>query len=497
MKLIVIGSAPQAHVCLSSQYVSGYHAEIIQLDNGEMLLLDKNSTNGTFVNGSRIAPNVEIPINRGMQIVFADAPLDWQRIPEVVVDPDITKYIGIGSHQKNKVHLGGDKVSRFHATIIQKKDGKWYIRDHSTNGTTINGVRLARDIYVRLKRGDVIKCAGQPLANPIGEGRSGHKLGIIAGISAGVVAVACLIIFLIGPLSFEVGDDVIYKSHNTATVFVVTQYHYRVTAKDLDVSRILKCPEDINDFILDKNGYLVPYQKGENVHNTSATGFFISKDGYFVTNLHVARPWLFNTEIEEIEKFFKSCVYEASQYYSNSDMAQIMACVDYLKVEGVIDQILIVPSNQYFDLQNAIICSEVAVSKEKNVDLAICKVRKGQGSLPEGATYVDLNSIPSDSFYQPGKHLFSIGYPLGTGLQDYEDKTLQAKGVPGAINGTTNDISFGYDASTTFGSSGSPVFNSKQQLIGIVSSGYEGTQFGNAVRAKYVVRLLKDNSIVY
>lgn len=497
MKLFVIGSAPQANICLSSQFVSGYHAEIIQLDNGDMLLTDKNSTNGTFVNGAKIAPFVEVVVTRGSQVVFADTPLDWQRIPEARVDPDVVKIIGIGSHQKNRVHLSGERASRFHATIVQKKDGKWYICDHSANGTTVNGIRLAKDVYVRLKKGDQIKCAGQPVSNPIGgDGGRKNQVGKIVGICAGAVALVCAAVFLVWHFR-TVDDSEIYRSRNSATIFVVTEYHYRVTAKDLDVSKVLDCGDDINDFILDKNGYLIPYHKGDNTHISYATGFFISKEGYFATNLHVVRPWMFNSEIEDIEKTFKACVYDMSQYYTQSAKAEIMACVDYLKVEGVIDQILIVPSNQYFDLQNANICSEVAVSNDTKVDLAICKVRKGQGGLPSGATYVDLNTIPQDSFYQPGKHMFSIGYPFGTSLQDYEEKTLQAKGVPGTINGTTNDVSFGYDASTTHGSSGSPIFNSKNQLIGVVSGGLEGTQFGNAVRAKYLVKILNEHSILY
>ena len=34
MKLIVIGSGSGAHLKLNSQFVSGYHAELLLLDNG-------------------------------------------------------------------------------------------------------------------------------------------------------------------------------------------------------------------------------------------------------------------------------------------------------------------------------------------------------------------------------------------------------------------------------------------------------------------------------
>lgn len=43
MKLIVIGSNSNCQIKLDSQFVSGYHAEILLLDNGEILLTDKGS----------------------------------------------------------------------------------------------------------------------------------------------------------------------------------------------------------------------------------------------------------------------------------------------------------------------------------------------------------------------------------------------------------------------------------------------------------------------
>ena len=65
MKLIVIGSNSNCQIRLNSQFVSGYHAELLLLDNGEILLTDKGSRNGTYLNGQRLQPNKDIPIKRG------------------------------------------------------------------------------------------------------------------------------------------------------------------------------------------------------------------------------------------------------------------------------------------------------------------------------------------------------------------------------------------------------------------------------------------------
>ena len=81
MKLIVIGSGNGAHLKLNSQFVSGYHAELLLLDNGEILLTDKGSKNGTYLNDQRLQPNKDIPIKRGDVVRFADQTLDWRNVP--------------------------------------------------------------------------------------------------------------------------------------------------------------------------------------------------------------------------------------------------------------------------------------------------------------------------------------------------------------------------------------------------------------------------------
>ena len=75
MKLIRIGSSSSCDIVLHSEFVSGHHAEMILLDNGEIILEDKNSTNGTFVGNKRISPNKEVTVRRGDYIRFADVEL--------------------------------------------------------------------------------------------------------------------------------------------------------------------------------------------------------------------------------------------------------------------------------------------------------------------------------------------------------------------------------------------------------------------------------------
>jgi hypothetical protein len=64
-----IGRAPENQIVLASPIVSGYHAEV-RHENGQYVLYDKDSRNGTFVNGRRItAPNL---IKAGWRIMIGD-----------------------------------------------------------------------------------------------------------------------------------------------------------------------------------------------------------------------------------------------------------------------------------------------------------------------------------------------------------------------------------------------------------------------------------------
>ena len=171
MKLYVIGTSPQSNIQLRSQYGSSYHAELLLLDNGDMLLTDRGSKNGTYVNGKKSTPDKDVNVRRGDEVVFADERLDWNRIPANTVDMTKVKEIrSIGSHHLNRILLQGEHVSRFHATMKRMADGKWYIQDHSKNGTSINGNRIPKDQDVRIKRGDKISCAGHMVENPVPPG---------------------------------------------------------------------------------------------------------------------------------------------------------------------------------------------------------------------------------------------------------------------------------------------------------------------------------------
>src|SRR5580692_11654516 len=57
----VIGRADTCNVVVSDPAVSGVHCRVTQLGN-QFLIEDLNSTNGTYVNGSRLTPRNPTPL---------------------------------------------------------------------------------------------------------------------------------------------------------------------------------------------------------------------------------------------------------------------------------------------------------------------------------------------------------------------------------------------------------------------------------------------------
>ena len=478
MKLLTVGSSSQSNLYLNSPYVSGYHADIVILDNGDVMICDKGSTNGTFLNGTKLSPNVEVLVRRGDSVLFADTPLDWTFVPEIRPDANVRKLLGIGSHQRNQIHVSGQKVSRFHATVKQTNDGKWYICDHSTNGTTLNNVRIPKDTFVRLKKNDSIRCAGVPVDNPI-PNRGGSRY-LLYGLAA---VLACLLVggafWLFKNHYQKLPPEKIYTEYSPSTVLIMMGYHYKVSAGSLDVERAFGADE----FIVSENT-LVPFSPNASLQ-VFATGFYISEDGLIATNLHVARPWLFDKNIQPVEDLFRERLNDLSKTV-NSNYANYISQV---KVEGVVDYMYAISHGEYFDGHNAMSCMEVNYSDDTEIDVAILKAMLPGHKLPSGARFIDLSSIPDRKTYKPGLKLYTIGFPMATRLQDVEKKTLKAIFSEGNMSNSNNNYDFGHSAVATNGSSGSPVFNEHGQLIGVISSGL-GNGYNFAVRAEYITQIL-------
>lgn len=65
-----------SYVLSGDSYVSGAHA-VIEQENGRFYLMDMGSTNGTRLNGRRIAPNHPEPLSEGDEILMGQTPFTF------------------------------------------------------------------------------------------------------------------------------------------------------------------------------------------------------------------------------------------------------------------------------------------------------------------------------------------------------------------------------------------------------------------------------------
>ncbi len=493
MRLIVIGRNPQeANIVLNSQYISNYHAEIIQLDNGDMYLVDK-STNGTFLNGIRLTPGKEVAIKRGDSIFIADTKLDWSLIEDVKVPSNVRQIIGIGSHYMNSINVQGPNVSRFHATVRQMSDGKWYICDHSKNGTTVNGIRIQKDRYVRIKKSDEIACAGVPIQNPIPIPDFPWKW--IAAAAA--VAICVCAVFLI---PWKWTPEKISKTYSPTVAWLRTSYHFEVSCSGLDLDALGVPTKFCLDMSADKIDDLFVTYRGNNPMQSQATGFFIGDKGHVVTNRHVAKPWealagnMSNGKaviLEVAENVYRDMVTNYIRTNYPRYLTQFLVHIPKLEVNGVLDGTIIIPNGSYPDTQNAVNCHEVVCGTVEE-DLAIFMVRQNMvGSI----AYVPVEKMNCKEL-DLGITVYTIGFPFGFSIQKETD-ILQANYSSGNISRTNDVHKIGFTAPSHHGASGSPVFNERGQLVGVLNSGNESVQgFNYAIKVKYLYDLMKKANII-
>ena len=102
MKIYKIGRSSDNDIVIDDDIymVSRYHATLKVYDNGSITVCD-NSTNGTYINGTKMAKGVETAVRIGDDILFAgDIPLNW-----ALIDSHSTTFAGntnINQYQINR-----------------------------------------------------------------------------------------------------------------------------------------------------------------------------------------------------------------------------------------------------------------------------------------------------------------------------------------------------------------------------------------------------------
>lgn len=510
MKLIKIGSSQACQLVLNDSHVSSLHAEITILDDGQLLIEDKDSLNGTFVNGNRIEPLKQISIQRGDRVNFGNTQLIWARIP---MPDDLSKYkqvYNIGSNYRNDIILNNQTVSSYHASLRVGKDGKVYIHDNgSTNGTKVNGVKIEKNKDVRIKKSDNIICSTEDITSqilPFFPANTAKRIAIAILSAAAVVA----LIFGIWKLVDGIGGPDTKKAR-TAVVYVRTVFHPIVTFDD----------NPMPDYW---NGE-VPF--GEMVMTTQATAFFLDKEGRMGTNRHVVVPWEElsreqtdqirqviednmprSNSISDINAFLQNSLfsysvlnYARAKCNNNQDrfvkyVLDVTARIrkSSYKISGRIDHITVgYPGKYYTHTDEFQRCNVLKVSDNKEIDLAILQLNDKK--TPEDVKYIfDPNNSYIERMVPLKDQLYTIGYPAGLiwGL-DENSKSLEPSIRETKCSKEPSKYDFEFQANSVAGSSGSPVFNKKGQMVGILYGGYSVAGGATkAIHAKFLKKLYEE-----
>lgn len=181
----VVGSAPtrlgrdasSCAVVVSGETVSRVHAEIRATPSGEFVIEDANSTNGTYVNGQRIAARVAL--NEGDSIGLGSAGVIHLRFqhqsgrdrPWTLKLPDKDSWT-IGRAQTNDIALGFESTVSSQHALLRRKNGRLDVHDQgSLNGTYVNGRRVRR---ASIEETDVVRIGSTVMRFQIGTDGSVH-----------------------------------------------------------------------------------------------------------------------------------------------------------------------------------------------------------------------------------------------------------------------------------------------------------------------------------
>jgi serine protease Do len=446
MKTIKIGRNPDNDIVIddSSRTVSGYHAVLKVYDNGSITIND-SSTNGTYINGTKATKGIEVAVKKGDEIRFGPhATLKWSLIDLPVAKPyataienDEKESYSIGSATDNRIIISdpGNHVSRYHAILKLKWDGKYYIYDQSTNGIYVNGVKIKSKVDYPVSTTDKISLSNSyqldwnrvpnvsiPKATPYvptppkvesgnNEGTAQNASKIWSYLVSAAIFVG-LVYFGYSKYSNPTENQLQVQTAQLDSIEVMEQSKPEILTNDIQTVANI----DISTlYEQNKEAVFVIYTSdGEN--NGQGSGFFISSTGVGVSNYHV----------------FKG---------STRGFESIKTQNGTFKVESVL------------------------ASSEEN-DYIVFKVAAIGAAFP----YLRIAS----SLPRVGEDVCAIGAPVGLEL------TL-SKGIVSAFRTENNVALIQTTTQITHGSSGGPLFNMRGEVIGITSAGMDVADLNFAV----------------
>src|SRR6266702_1683814 len=271
--------------------------------------------------------------------------------------------------------------------------------------------------------------------------------------------------------------ETIVRSYGSSVclLHVVVEFLDRGTGKP-----ILIAVDGLGKPLMDDKGMVQLDTDGNGPHlqlDVFGTGFLVRKDGRLITNHHVAEPWWGNDELKALIDHGASAYALSYMAYFPGSQKGISAKLDKISTQA---------------------------------DVATLRL---EGGLPARSSLLDLDDRSDASV--PGEAVVLIGYPTGIegilaragpdATKEITGNTSEVKQIvshlaeqklirPTTTQGHIGDVlqdKIVYDAATTSGGSGGPLFNRNGKVIGVnfaILSGFGGSNL--AVPVKYAINLL-------
>lgn len=521
MRLLKVGRDSSCDIVLHSDKASALHAEITILNNGDILLEDKNSRNGTFIMNRPIKPGTQVSVKRGDAIRFGDVELIWDQVPQ---PEDLSRYkavYGIGTSMRNDIQIAGNTASRYHATLKIDKNGKAFLQDHSKNGSTINGERLNPGQTRQVKRGDSIVCGGIPvnLAQFIPGNQWKNIIGIAAAIAVLVVAGWAAWKYVPSVSWNSTVSPVTTQAMENASACVYGGYYVVITLEDDPLRANIKGwpkewyvgrdPESGKPKIQQTTDNLYPWSE------YTGTAFFISENGELGTNRHIAAPWeyLNDNEIEIIRQLkgqaisnsqfmiaYANAMNQLDDQTANSWIRRFENSNFSISGKHAFFGVGLTGSkvNNQIDLQQAQVIAESGDPK-KDVALIRLNSRKTPDYIVKmGAIYdIDNARVDERTLKPQDEELTITGYPMGEIVtnQTFDGKELRPTIHKASLSKTPDDNQIQIQAVGIGGQSGSPVIDKSHRLVGVLCSGFTGTEVTYCCNIKHLVELYNKHKV--
>lgn len=152
---VIIGTGNNSTIKLNNKLISSHHAQFIFDTKGKLHIQDLNSTNGTFLNGTKISPSkayvvkpkdtIQLASTNGILIVVEEIKKDSfnDRKVNIVEKLKLKSKVIIGRSNDCDIILNNGSVSRKHAEVNKNSNGDYFIKDlNSLNGIFVNGRKI-------------------------------------------------------------------------------------------------------------------------------------------------------------------------------------------------------------------------------------------------------------------------------------------------------------------------------------------------------------------